>query len=317
MCTYISTNQLWDKIEKEFSPYEKRKNGSILLEEEFGNMSLNFFNTGSGINYSSCIATFFEDTILEGQYNSDVSYLIFNTGNNIQKKSDEYSKTFDFTNATYCNGTRYDGLKEKAFYKKNKKYIFHYLLFEDNLFKSLIKDENKLNSNSSSEILIGQNILLKELNDISLVDNNIRELYYESKILELAYSTVNNINESLSRSLHFLNEKDIKSLKRAKDILIENIHNPPSLKELAYKSAINEFKLKKGFKELFGNTVYGFLQEYRLNEAKKLLETDDINISEAAYLVGYKNISHFSTIFKKHFGYSPINIRKKQKKHYL
>lgn len=317
MCTYISTNQLWDRIENAFSPYEKRKNGSILVEEEFGTMSLNFFNTGSGINYSSCIATFFEDTILEGRYSSDVSYLIFNTGNTIQRNLDEYSKTLDLSKATYCNGKRYDGLKECAFYKKNKQYIFHYLLFKDSLFQSLIKDENTLNSNSINEISIEQNILLKELNDISLIDNNIRELYYESKVLELAYSTVNNMNEPISKNLSFLNKKDIESLKKAKKILIENIHNPPSLKDLAYKSTINEFKLKKGFKELFGNTVYGFLQEYRLNEAKKLLETDDINISEAAYLVGYKNISHFSTVFKKHFGYSPINIRKKQKRYYL
>lgn len=142
-------------------------------------------------------------------------------------------------------------------------------------------------------------------------------MYYESKILELTYNTINNLNESSAKSLHFLNKKDIEALHKAKEILFENINNPPSLKELAHKSAINEFKLKKGFKQLFGNTVYGLLQEYRLNKAKKLLEIDDINISEAAYLVGYKNISHFSTIFKKYFGYSPINIKKKQKKYYL
>ncbi|RXJ89158.1 hypothetical protein CRV01_11120 [Arcobacter sp. CECT 8983] len=317
MCTYISSNQLWDSIEKEFSPYESRKNGNILLEEKFGSMSLNFFNTGSGINYSSCVATFNEDTILEGKYNSSISYLIFNTSANIRIESNKFSNSLDLNTNTYYKGQRFDGLKEKALYQKNKKYIFHYLVFKDDLFKSFIKDESILSPNPNSQILLQQNILLKELIDINLIEKNTRELYYESKILELTYNTINNLNESSFKSLHFLNEKDIQALHKAREILINNIHNPPSLKELAYKSAINEFKLKKGFKQLFGNTVYGFLQEYRLNKAKKLLEIDDINISEAAYLVGYKNISHFSTIFKKYFGYSPINIKKKQKKYYL
>ncbi|NVJ53478.1 MAG: helix-turn-helix transcriptional regulator [Campylobacteraceae bacterium] len=317
MGTYISTSQLWDRIEKEFSPYEKRNSGSIILEEDFGNMSLNFFNTGSGINYSSCVATFHEDTILEGQYNKNISYLIFNTSTNIKMESNNYSSSLDLNTNTYYKGQRFNGLKEKALYQKNKKYIFHYLVFEDNLLESLIKDENKLSLNLSNQILLQQNILLKELSEITLIEENIRDLYYESKILELTYNTINNLNESSSKSLHFLNKKDIEALHKAKEILFENINNPPSLKELAHKSAINEFKLKKGFKQLFGNTVYGLLQEYRLNKAKKLLEIDDINISEAAYLVGYKNISHFSTIFKKYFGYSPINIKKKQKKYYL
>lgn len=317
MGKYISTSQLWDRIEKEFSPYEKRNSGSIILEEDFGNMSLNFFNTGSGINYSSCVATFHEDTILEGQYNKNISYLIFNTSTNIKMESNNYSSSLDLNTNTYYKGQRFNGLKEKALYQKNKKYIFHYLVFEDNLLESLIKDENKLSLNLSNQILLQQNILLKELSEITLIEENIRDLYYESKILELTYNTINNLNESSSKSLHFLNKKDIEALHKAKEILFENINNPPSLKELAHKSAINEFKLKKGFKQLFGNTVYGLLQEYRLNKAKKLLEIDDINISEAAYLVGYKNISHFSTIFKKYFGYSPINIKKKQKKYYL
>ncbi len=61
-----------------------------------------------------------------------------------------------------------------------------------------------------------------------------------------------------------MNPKDIECLYRAKEILLNDIIRPPSLKELARKSAINEFKLKKGFKELFGITVYRMLQEVRL-----------------------------------------------------
>lgn len=124
MGTYISTSQLWDRIEKEFSPYEKRNSGSIILEEDFGNMSLNFFNTGSGINYSSCVATFHEDTILEGQYNKNISYLIFNTSTNIKMESNNYSSSLDLNTNTYYKGQRFNGLKEKALYQKIKNIFF-------------------------------------------------------------------------------------------------------------------------------------------------------------------------------------------------
>ena len=68
---------------------------------------------------------------------------------------------------------------------------------------------------------------------------------------------------------------------------------------LAKSCAINEFKLKKGFKMMFGTTIYGALQEKRLKIAYELLMQRDINISEAATFVGYKSISHFSNIFHK------------------
>lgn len=104
---------------------------------------------------------------------------------------------------------------------------------------------------------------------------------------------------------------------KARELLLEDIANPPSIKELAYKSAINEFKLKKGFKELYGQTIYGYLQSYRLNEAKKLLEKNEINVGEASALVGYKSIGHFSKIFKEHFGIKPIVLKKEQRKIYI
>jgi AraC-like DNA-binding protein len=86
---------------------------------------------------------------------------------------------------------------------------------------------------------------------------------------------------------------------------------------LASQSAINEFKLKKGFKQLFGKTVFSFLQEYRLNEAKKILTENEININEVCDIVGYKSVSHFSKIFKDYYGVNPIEIRKNQKRVYL
>ena len=109
--------------------------------------------------------------------------------------------------------------------------------------------------------------LLNDLLRISTVDNKLQMLYLESKLLDLVYTSINAIEPYNEIQNIHLNSKDIECLHKAKLLLIENMKNPFSLSELAHKSAINEFKLKKGFKQLFGNTVFGF---YKNTDWKKL-----------------------------------------------
>jgi len=81
-----------------------------------------------------------------------------------------------------------------------------------------------------------------------------------------------------------------------------------NLKDLTYKFGLNEFKLKKGYKQLFQSTVFGHVHQLRMQRAKKLLERKTMNVSEAAFFIGYNNVSSFCTEFKKRFGYSPGKI---------
>ncbi|MDY0263980.1 MAG: AraC family transcriptional regulator [Sulfurospirillum cavolei] len=101
-----------------------------------------------------------------------------------------------------------------------------------------------------------------------------------------------------------------------KTIIQSEIANPPSLKVLARQCALNEFKLKQGFKELFGTTVYGFVHAKRLEKAKELLEKQEISVQEAALHVGYQSLSHFSKAFKECYGIFPSEL-KKERKYYL
>lgn len=78
-----------------------------------------------------------------------------------------------------------------------------------------------------------------------------------------------------------------------------------NLKDLTYKFGLNEFKLKKGYKQLFQTTVFGHVHQLRMQKAKKLLADKTMNVSEAAFFIGYNNVSSFCTEFKKRFGYSP------------
>ena len=80
---------------------------------------------------------------------------------------------------------------------------------------------------------------------------------------------------------------------------------PPSLKELAKAAALNEYQLKMGFKEIYGNTVYGFLLDHKLDHSRILLDSGKLQVNEVAYQMGYTNPSHYIAAFKKKFGITP------------
>ncbi|PZP42084.1 MAG: AraC family transcriptional regulator, partial [Pseudopedobacter saltans] len=98
----------------------------------------------------------------------------------------------------------------------------------------------------------------------------------------------------------------------AKQILQENLSTPLTIKELSKKVAMNECYLKKGFKDLFGSTIFEFYQKERMSHAKYLLYDKGLTVTEVADLLGYSSISHFSTAFKKFTGLRPCELLFKQ-----
>ena len=94
----------------------------------------------------------------------------------------------------------------------------------------------------------------------------------------------------------------------AKDIIENNMSNPPSLSELSKLIGLNNNKLKKNFKELFGVPVFKFLQEERLNKAYELLSAGNESVQEVAWYVGYDSLSSFSNAFQSKFGVRPNEI---------
>jgi len=104
------------------------------------------------------------------------------------------------------------------------------------------------------------------------------------------------------------NEADREKIVKAREILIQHIGEHTTIKELSRKVAINECYLKKGFKELFGTTVFDFYQSQRMEHAKYLLYEKGLSVTEVSMMLGYSSISHFSTAFKKHTGLKPCEL---------
>lgn len=104
------------------------------------------------------------------------------------------------------------------------------------------------------------------------------------------------------------NSADREKIVKARDILLEHIGNPITIKTLSRKVAMNECYLKKGFKEIFGCTIFEFYQNQRMEHAKQLLYDKGLSVTEVSMQLGYSSISHFSTAFKKHTGLKPCEL---------
>jgi AraC-like DNA-binding protein len=104
------------------------------------------------------------------------------------------------------------------------------------------------------------------------------------------------------------NEADREKIIKSREILLQHIGEPITIRELSRKVAINECYLKKGFKELFGTTIFDFYQSQRMEHARYLLYEKGLSVTEVSMLLGYSSISHFSTAFKKHTGLKPCEL---------
>jgi AraC-like DNA-binding protein len=188
---------------------------------------------------------------------------------------------------------------------------FHKLFSEDSNNIQFLKDEN-VNQKYYFENKISNPISLV-LNEIKRFDikSSTKNLFLKAKVYEL-FSHLYNRNRDLNiEQCPFLtNEENFKKIKKAKEIIITNMTNPPSLVELSEKINLSLKKLKEGFKKIYGKPVYQFLIEYKMELAKKLLAENNYNVNEVSLKLGYSTASHFITAFKNKYGLTPKNFKK-------
>ncbi|MCK1143852.1 AraC family transcriptional regulator [Providencia stuartii] len=139
---------------------------------------------------------------------------------------------------------------------------------------------------------------------------SLHQLYLGAKVTEITALCLHHFLHEPVQTAPKLRQREIDNLHMAKAILMQELESPPSLDVLAKRVGMNTRKLTQGFRQLFGNSIYGWLQEYRLDTAYQLLTVHDANISTIAYQVGYTP-AHFSVAFRKRFGLSPNQLKKR------
>jgi AraC-like DNA-binding protein len=141
---------------------------------------------------------------------------------------------------------------------------------------------------------------------------SMENIFINAKVHELLLQSMDFAFEEekeLAFSCKFLaDERGKESIYQARDILLQHIGDPITIKELSRKVAMNECYLKKGFKEIFGTTIFDFYQQQRMEHAKYLLYEKALSVTDVSALLGYSSISHFSAAFKKHTGLKPCEL---------
>lgn len=137
---------------------------------------------------------------------------------------------------------------------------------------------------------------------------SMKKIFLESKALELISHFMTLQFGNNPKRDDSLPAKEKANIEYARDVLIENMENPLSLPELAKKAGLSETKLTRGFRRLYGTSVFEYLRNQRMEKAKMLLESGDLNVTEISYIIGYSSPAHFTRVFTKHFGSNPKNF---------
>jgi len=140
---------------------------------------------------------------------------------------------------------------------------------------------------------------------------HLKKLFLLSKSIELLVLQADAWHQAFQfRERQQYKRDDVERIHYAREYLINNMETPPSLSELSRIVGINEFKLKKKFKEEFNTTVFGYLADYRLGMARSFLEAGNKAVGDIAYELGYSSPQHFSAAFRKKFGVAPSELKK-------
>lgn len=149
--------------------------------------------------------------------------------------------------------------------------------------------------------------IIREILSHKIHDTLLSMVYYETKITELFGCQ---LEQAASATQSIVNSSaDKAKWKEAKLILEQNYMEPPSLAQLAKLVGTNENKLKTGFKQQFGHSVYNYLLHYRMEQAVNWMHDEQISLDEIAHRLGYADSAHFSRAFKKVYDIPPGKFR--------
>ena len=183
---------------------------------------------------------------------------------------------------------------------------FHSLFSQEADYISFLNDDNKEKKYyKDGEISPSMAIVLNQLINYNL-NQSIKHLYFKGKAYEILSLYFNrNEDTNIEQCPFLVDETNVTKLRKAKDIIISKMAEPLSLQELADEVGLSLKKLKEGFKQIYGDTVFGFLVEHKMEFARKMLEAGDSNVNEVGLKVGYSTSSHFIAAFKKKYGTTP------------
>jgi AraC-like DNA-binding protein len=207
-------------------------------------------------------------------------------------------------------------LSTETFFPANAEVYFGVIGIRRQVLSSLLRIGSKINGPLET-ILHGDTLffyhekmhpevlrVLKQVSEIS-EQNKLSDLLYRIKAHEMIYLLFDKLLDRGAEKQSPVNKSDIDKLYVIRTTILADMSQPPQLKALAKMAGMSETKMKQLFKQIFGDTIYNYYQNERMQEAGFLLKHAGYSVSEAGYRLGFSNLSHFSRLFEKHYGITP------------
>jgi len=137
------------------------------------------------------------------------------------------------------------------------------------------------------------------------VNENFKLFFLRVKAEELICRLLIELEKRDEKQLVALNNQDIQTLYKVKEQMLGHLETPPVIKELAVFANMSPTKLKRLFRQIFGNSIFNYYQAFRMKEAAFLLKEQKLSVSDVGNHLGFTNLSHFSKVFKDHMGMKP------------
>ncbi|RBQ29124.1 helix-turn-helix transcriptional regulator [Aliarcobacter vitoriensis] len=267
-----------------------------------------------------------DDITVQSKSQVDGILLDFNLIGDVSYKSKIHNYGFSTSN----NRTDIELIKEESSESKAKRGEINkisLIVKKDFLVKNLPLNKksdyvlNALEKNSCQELLKSEatnfltNKILNQLYHFDMYEGNLGDIFLQSKVLELLYCEFFELfkEKTISKnSIVKFDEKDIQALYKAKELIL-SLQEDFTISTLSKKVALNEFKLKTGFKKYFNTSPGNLMIEQKMLKAKQLLETGEYNINEVSIILGYKYQQSFTATFNKYFRFNPKELLKIKK----
>ena len=275
-----------------------------------------------GIEMGHAISRFDSLSHFEGGYEAEVVQLHFGLKGDYKFHHKQLDKSFDLIGGH--QNILYSPKFDMTVHNKTLEIETFGIRFPKHRFLQFTENSNDLLKRFNERVISGKPTILSDqwgpintsmqLVIRQIVDSKfsgvLQNIFLLSKSLELLVLAAESCEITSSRTENYIkNKADKERLIAARDLINNNLHQPPTLTQVAQRVGLNEYKLKRGFQEMFNNTVFGYLTEQRLDLAMHCLQDTDQTVAEIAYDLGYSTPQHFHHQFKKKFNVTPNSVR--------
>lgn len=146
--------------------------------------------------------------------------------------------------------------------------------------------------------------LVKQATD-AREDNDLGTFYRRLKVHELLYLVFEKLQKRETQPHSAIHKDDVEKLFLIRTAVLSDLSIQPSLPALAKMVGFGETKMRDLFKQVFGDSIYNYYQQARMDEAAFLLKHGGLSVSETGYQLGFANLSHFARLFEKYHGITP------------